>query len=166
VLQWTSTYLKDFVRNFLPKLNPKIDSLQVMVIRTPKGMYLRMGDKIIKIRLSPAMMASLKSVSKVGASSEPQDPPQVVTIDSSSDSEGRSNGDGAPPRLDEPIRFPVPAEAADYFAVSQDGHGYQHDIGEDSVPVPLQDLQVSGDHFSAPDFPAFQSVHIPENGAE
>jgi hypothetical protein len=64
---------------------------QVMFIRTPKGVYLRMGDKIIKIKLSPSQMGSLRAASNtaVGAA---QGPPQVVTIDSSSDSEGGQNG--------------------------------------------------------------------------
>jgi hypothetical protein len=42
-------------------------------------MYLRIGEKIIKIKLSAAMMANLKSASNAGASSA-QDPPQVLEL--------------------------------------------------------------------------------------
>lgn len=55
---------------------------QVMFIRTPKGMYLRMGEKIIKIKLSASMMSNFKSVS--GPNMADAGPPQVVTIESSS----------------------------------------------------------------------------------
>lgn len=122
---------------------------QVMVIRTPKGMYLRIGEKIIKIKLSAAMMANLKSASTPEASAG-QDP-QVVTLDSSD-----SDDDGG--RRNEPAsnQFPSSNQMSggsgfdqSMFQQNQFDQNYdemqdqQLGINEDSIPVHLEDLQVN-----------------------
>jgi hypothetical protein len=129
-------------------------NFQVMFIRTPKGMYLRMGDKIIKIRLSPAMMATLKAATTAGASAA-QGPPQVVTIDSSSDSEEPTNTNGAEkPVVNQFYQQQRHAEGAGYSQFSQP------DLNEDSIPVRLEDLQVNAEDFQVDDFQS-EPMQIP-----
>ena len=71
---------------------------RVHLIKTPKGMYLKMGDNIIKIRIPEALLAATMGVSPaVGQIGQPRPSPngpsEVVTLsDSSSSSEECSNG--------------------------------------------------------------------------
>ena len=109
---------------------------QVMIIRTPKGMYLRVGEKIIKIKLSAAMLANLKSSAKAGPGAEEQ----VVTIESSSDSEEISNGNSMAENLATENQLPESSpqaqmsESQSHFVQNyqhqqhcrQPNHNYQH----------------------------------------
>ena len=126
---------------------------QVMVIRTPKGMYLRIGEKIIKIKLSAAMMANLKSASTPEVSAG-QEPPQVVTLDSSSDSDDDGGGSGNNDPSSNQLQgsrsqsggsvFDQSVFQQSQFAQNFDEiQGHQLDINEDSIPVHLEDLQVN-----------------------
>jgi hypothetical protein len=106
---------------------------QVMFIRTPKGMYLRLGEKIIKIKLSPGMLNHLRSTKSSGAGSAP-DPPPVVTLDSSSESESENttaNGQ-------QPNQQQLPQE-------QHKEKGEQ--LLEEEVPVHIEDLQVTAEDF-------------------
>jgi hypothetical protein len=142
-------------------------NFQVMFIRTPKGMYLRMGDKIIKIRLSPAMMATLKAATTAGASAA-QGPPQVVTIDSSSDSEEPTNTNGAEKPVVNQFYQHHNQQFQNHFSQQQQRHaegaGYsqfsQPDLNEDSIPVRLEDLQVNAEDFQVDDFQS-EPMQIP-----
>ena len=124
---------------------------QVMVIRTPKGMYLRIGEKIIKIKLSAAMMAQLKSAS-TPEESVGQGPPQVVTLDSSSDSDdgGSSKNHPSPNQLQSSgpqsvgSSFDQSVYQQNQFVQNFDEmQEHQLDLNEDSIPVHLEDLQVN-----------------------
>ena len=122
---------------------------QVMIIRTPKGMYLRVGEKIIKIKLSAAMLANLKSSAKAGPGAEEQ----VVTIESSSDSEEISNGNSMAENLATENQLPESSPQAQmsgqYDASESQSHfvqNYQHqqeDTGvyDETIPLHLNDLQ-------------------------
>ena len=91
---------------------------KVIFIRTPKGMYLKMGEKIVKIKLSASMMANFKSTAAMGA--EANGPAEVVTIGSSSDSEGPVEHFEA---RDQPVdRFQTMHQPVDHFeAMDQEG---------------------------------------------
>ncbi len=62
---------------------------RVMVIRTPKGIYLRMNDKIIKIKLPPGLLGNTapQVKSAAAASGQSAGPKEVVTLSDSSDGE-------------------------------------------------------------------------------
>ena len=131
-------------------------------------MYLRMGDKIIKIRLSPAMMATLKAATNTGASAS-QGPPQVVTIDSSSDSEDpeRSNG-GEKPVENQFYQQHQHQQFQNQFSQHVEEPAYnqfpQPDLNEDSIPVHLEDLQVNAEDFQVDEASGFppEPMQIPE----
>jgi hypothetical protein len=113
---------------------------QVMFIRTPKGVYLRMGDKIIKIRLSPSQMGSLRAASNAAAGVA-QGPPQVVTIDSSSDSEGGQNG----------IETNLHSQQQNQQHQPQQ-YQQQNDLLGGDIPAQIANLQVDAEDFQ-PDWP-------------
>ena len=114
---------------------------QVMFIRTPKGVYLRMGDKIIKIKLSPSQMGSLRAASNA-ATGAAQGPPQVVTIDSSSDSEGGQNGNKTNLHTQQQNQHHQPPQQ----------HQQQTDLLGGDIPAQIANLQVDAEDFQ-PDWP-------------
>lgn len=120
---------------------------QVMFIRTPKGMYLRLGEKIIKIKLSPGMLSHLRST---GSGSVPE-PPQVVTLDSSSESDSENKKTN---------------QEHHYEQEEEEEEPHQQQLLAEQVPVHIEDLQVTAEDFpngSSEDYQPMDQQDIAEH---
>ena len=109
---------------------------QVMFIRTPKGMYLKLDERIIKIKLSPGMLSHLRSTKSSGGAVP--DPPQVVTLDSSSESESENKKTANGQQQQQQQQQEQQQESAEQE---------EHEVQEEEVPVHIEDLQVTAEDF-------------------
>ncbi len=85
---------------------------RVMVIRTPKGIYLRMGEKIIKIKLPQGLLGDMQQQQQQQAMRP--DPSEVVTL-SDSDEEQQQLQQKQPQGLAQPPAGPSASSAKDLY---------------------------------------------------